>query len=390
MDIFPIGCDDGHDSLKTCQGYNREKKQYHCSTIKSLALPGLHQLMSFNNESSSAYTADGKSFTIALDNALGHTLETRFIEYPVSPLNRVLVQEALCRAGLGGKKINLVTGLPVDQFYVDGRPNEKLINDKAANLLKEVTNHNANTQMASIAGSKVISEGIATFYDALLDGEGNVNAEVQQLISRRPIAVVDLGGKTCNQATISENASGVYKDRSGTENIGAIELKANISKAIKAQFNLNAEPPRKYVDEACLSKSFELFGTSKDISDILAKECREYVEKIRDYFQKMHGDGADLGAVIFSGGGTSLIRTVLGDAIFTEIYRGRIIFGDEYSNARGMWKAATYIIFKHAGAPNEQVASASNDQTDVSTGAIAQSSQKQNRASKRSSDEVSA
>lgn len=389
MNFLPVGTDDGHDSLKTCKGYDPLTKKYDCSTIKSLALSGLHQVMSISNESAAAYTADGKSFTIALDNALGHTLETRFIEYPVSPLNRVLVQEALIRAGLGGKQINLVTGLPVDQFYVDGRPNEKLIEDKAANLLKAVTNHNPNSKPVGITGSKVISEGIATFYDVLLDGEGNVNHEVQQLISRRPITVVDLGGKTCNQATISENAAGVYKDRSGTENIGAIDLKGNISKALKAHFNLNAEPPRKYVDEACRTKTFELFGSPKDITEILEKECREYVGKIRDYFQTIQGDGADLGAVIFSGGGTVLIRLILGDAVFNEIYRGRIIFGDEYSNARGMWKAARYILFPVSESPAKDEAPDSNASQESSKSIDSQGLGKTNKSSKKQ-DEISA
>lgn len=343
---IPVGSDDGHDSIKSCTGYNHTSGKYDCFTMKSLALPGLHQLMAMDGNSSAAYTADNEPYTVAGDIALGRQIDTRFSDYPLSPLNRVLVNHALVLSGLSGKPVSLITGLPVDQFYQNGRPNEQLIAEKTANLMKPVESHNSKFKPVEIKSNTVISEGIAAFYDALIQGDGSINIEIEQLIRRRPVTVVDLGGKTLDIATVSEGVSGVYKDRSGTDLIGVIGLKGKVAELVKARFKLNNEPPSKYIDEAFLSKQYELFGKMEDVSEIIETCSREYVAEVRNAFLKKVGDGSDLGAVIFVGGGTALIKLALGDSILETIYRGRIISPEspEFANARGMWKAAKYIF----------------------------------------------
>lgn len=346
ISLMPVGADDGHDSIKTCTGYNTKTKTYTCSFIKSQAFLGLHQIMSMNKESAAAYTTDGEDFTVAGDSALGKPLDTRFLQYPTSNLNRILVNHALISAGLGDKNVFLVTGLPVDQYYKLGQPNISLIGDKKDSLMKPVTNFNKKFSTANILGNEVFSEGLAAFFDAMFNGDGTVNDEIQQLINRRPITVVDLGGKTLDIATIHEGASGVYADRSGTDPVGVISMKIKAIEMIKSHFTLNNDPPMNYVDEAFISKEYEFFGKSVNISDIIDKSCRSYIEEIKNVFHKRCGDGSDLGAVIFVGGGTALLKLALGEEIFSEIFSGRIIIPNdpEFANARGMWKAASFLF----------------------------------------------
>ncbi len=344
--LINVGEDDGHDSIKTCSGFNPKTKKYTCSVIKSHAFSGLHQIMSTNKEASAAYSTGNEEFTIAGDNALGKILETRSITYPTSSLNRVLVNHALVSAGLGAKKVFLVTGLPVDQYYKSGQPHLQLINAKKANLSMPVTSVNKSLIPAEIQANEVVSEGLSAFFDAMFNGDGSVNEEIKELTDRRPIAVIDLGGKTLDIATINEGGNGVYADRSGTDSIGVIAMKQKAIEMIKSQFNLNNDPPLKYVDEAFLNKKYELFGKSEDVSSVIDGCYRSYVDEIKNAFQKRVGDGSDLGAVIFVGGGTALLQLVLGEVVFKEIYAGRIIIPSEpeFANARGMWKAASYIF----------------------------------------------
>lgn len=348
-----VGADDGHDTIKTCVGYDAKLGQYECYSMKSIALSGLHQIVSLG-ETNCAYKTGEDQFTVAGENALGDYLDTRFLDYPKSSLNRVLVQHALHISGMGGKNVALVTGLPVDQYYQNGQENEALCKAKTANLLLPVINLNKSIVPAVVVSNTVISEGIAAIYDVVLDHDGSENEEMATLVARKPIAVVDMGGKTLDIATISENVRGVYAERSGTFEVGVIKLKEKIAAAIKSKFNLNNLPPSKYIEEALRTKKYEIFGNYEDVTEIIESSCDDYVDQIKNAFLKKVGDGSDLGAVIFVGGGAALLQCVFGKDIFSKVYRGKKIIPaqPEFSNARGMWKAAKYLfeIDEQAGA----------------------------------------
>ena len=339
-----VGIDDGHGEIKVCFGFNDETGKFDCTSIKSIALSGLNQIVSFNGEGA-AYHADGETFSIAGDNALGRPLETRFLDYPKSALNRVLVAHALSKAGFGGMDVAIVTGLPVDQYYQSGRKNDKLISEKQANLCKEVVPVNKNLPLANIVQNAVISEGIGAIYYAMLNGDGSEKDDMISLIERRPITVIDMGAKTLDVATIAEGVEGIYYDKSGTADIGVLKLKEDIAAQIKSEFNLNSEPPAKYIEEAIRTKKYEIFGDINDVSHIVEKFCQEYVEQVKNFVFKKIADGSDIGAVILVGGGTAILKSVFGEAIFGIIYRGKKIIPEdpEYANACGMWLAATYL-----------------------------------------------
>lgn len=344
--LIPIGQDDGHDTIKTCYGYDTATRQYRYGYHKSKASAGIQQVMSVGSQHSSAYETDGQQFTVANGQALIRTMDTRMVDYPVSDLNRVLVNHALSDVGLGAQQLYLVTGLPVDQYYKDSAPNKELIERKMASLGKPVTRIGAGAPMANIGRQKVVSEAIAAFYDALLNPDGTYNASIQQIIARRPVAVMDFGGKTLDMAVVIENVRGVYGERSGTENIGVLSLMTKVGARLKSRFNLSNDPPASYVEEAMRTKKYDFFGEQHDVSEIIEGSCREYLNEAKNFFVTKVGDGSDLGAVIFVGGGAALIRSALGDEAFGEIYKGKCLIADEaeFANARGMWKFASFIV----------------------------------------------
>lgn len=344
--LLPVGQDDGHDTIKTCFGFDKDSGQYKYGYHKSRAVEGLQQIMAVGDTGGVAYETSGRQFTVAEGQALVKTLDTRFLGYPTSELNRTLVTHALASCGLGDKQIYLVTGLPVDQYYRDSKPNKPLIDEKIASLSVPVKRLGQGPNTAVISKQSVVSEAIAAFYDALIKHDGSIDTDIHTLISRRPVAVVDLGGKTLDIAVVVENVGGVYGERSGTENTGVLTLMTKAVARFKAHFNLSNDPPMAYIEEALRTKKYELFGEEHDVTAIVADLCTEHLNQVHNFFVKKVGDGSDLGAVIFVGGGTALIKNALGEEAFATVYKGkRIIAAEpEYANARGMWKFASFVV----------------------------------------------
>lgn len=343
-----IGTDDGHDSIKVCFGWDQANKSWLYGYHKSRAVQGLEQTMAVSRSSTggAAYSTGEQHFTIADGQSLLRSLDTRMVNYAFSPLNRVLVNHALSECRLADASIYLVTGLPVDQYYRDGTPNAELIEAKIANLSTPVERVGKGPGLANIVKQGVVSEAIGAFYDALIQHDGSFDAEIEKLISRRPVGVVDMGGKTTDIAVVSENVRSVYSDRSGTDEIGVLELLDKVGERIKAEFKLNAKPPTPYVEEACRTMTYELFGEEKDVSHIVKPACQDYLARVKNFAVSKVGDGSDLGAILFVGGGAALILAALGLEAFSTIYQGRILIAKdpEYANARGMWKYGMYVV----------------------------------------------
>lgn len=343
-----VGTDDGHDTIKSCMGWDAAAGKWLYGYHKSRAVQGLEQVMavSRNGSAGGAYATQDQRFTIADGQSLLRSLDTRMDNYALSPLNRTLVNHALADCGLADTPLYLVTGLPVDQYYRNGAPDAEMIDAKIANLATPVQRIGAGPGLASIVKQGVISQAIAAFYDALIQHDGKFDEQIEKLISRRPVGVVDLGGKTTDIVVIAENVRSVYSDRSGTVNVGVLQLLDKVAERIKAEFQLNANPPLPYIEEACRTKKFELFGEEKDVGAIVEAAAREYLVQVQNFIVSKLGDGSDLGAVLFVGGGTALILSILGCDAFASLYKGRRLIAPEpeYANARGMWKYGTFVV----------------------------------------------
>lgn len=343
-----VGLDDGHDTNKVCFGWDDAAKAWRYGYHKSRAVEGLQQVMSMGGTDSAggAYETAGKRFTVAGSQNLLQALDTRMAGYPLSDLNRTLVTHSLAACGLGDTTVYLITGLPVDQYYRNGAPNQELIGKKIESLASPVSRIGKGPTLALIGGQSVVSEATAAFYDALIQHDGEYDAGIQAIITRRPVAVMDLGGKTTDLVVVAENVSSVYKDQSGTKDIGVLQLLDQVAEQIKSDLGLNDNPPLPYVEEACRTKKYELFGEDVDVSHIVEAACKAYLERVKNFFVSKLRDGSTVGAVIFVGGGTALIRSILGEDAFASIFKGKrfIAIDPEFANARGMWKFGMYVL----------------------------------------------
>jgi hypothetical protein len=77
------------------------------------------------------------------------------------------------------------------------------------------------------------------------------------------------------------------------------------------------------MEEACRTKKYELFGEEVDVSHIVIAVCESYLERVKNFFVSKLRDGSTVGAVLFVGGGTALIQSILGLAAFASIYKGK-------------------------------------------------------------------
>ncbi len=338
-DIF-VGVDDGNYGIKLVL------EDGTCHYMPSRAARGHKPVVGLTGEGNHdcAYTVGEQQFTVVENYALIPAEDPRHMgePYPVSALNRVLVHHAMLRAGLGDQDCTVVTGLPIDDFYIAGQKNVDLIDRKIVNLLNSpITNKNPSVALPRIVNHRVISEGIAAYFDLLLDFHGNEDPETLKLVRSRALAVIDVVGSTTDIAVIAEGGTGIYADRSGTKRVGALNLNTRVGARLRNEFKLADEPPATHIEQAIQSKTYQLFGTEHDVSGIVDAEANTFASEIIAAMYKLVGQGHDVGSVVFVGGGSILLKPA-----FEKVYANHSIFPNEpqFANGRGMLKAAKFVL----------------------------------------------
>ena len=329
--LHVVGVDDGHYAIKvvlengaTFSVPSRGKAGRH---LISTALQG--------DEAGLYKTEEGLDFTV--HEHLQAADDTRFMAYPKSPLNRVLVHHALRHAGLGGKDVSIATGLPVSYYYLaDGRRNDALITAKQENLRKGVTC--GKHPMARIVRNVVTTEAIAAYFDQLIDMDGSPSAAADDM-AQSMIGVVDIGGKTTDCAVIFPGGDQVDTDRSGSNDVGVLMLYSTVGSILQARFELDNVPPR-LVEAAIRTGSVKVAGDTEDVSEVVRVEKERLAEQIMAGVRTKIGVGKDLDAVLFVGGGTIVMREQL-EKYFPHC---RFVESPEFANARGMFKIAKYVF----------------------------------------------
>ena len=341
--VSPVGCDDGHYGIKVCAGPNT------FFTLASRAYPGRITTSSISggaDEELVYETAKGEYVTITADDMLGPAVDTRTNDYPTSSPNRALVYHALRKAGVTGP-VSLVSGLPVNRFYLQGERNTPLIEAKKESLLRPVTCMSGDT-VATMVSHKVISEAVAAYYDALLDFHGGFNLEFKEISDEEPIAVVDAGGKTLDIATVKEGGAGIYQAQSGTADAGVLYLYDLIDSALRHRFEISDKIPFTRLQKAITNGTYRLYGETHDVRTIVNEQLDAFADRVSFEVKKLLGDASRFGKVLFVGGGANLLADRL-DRVFPGLPARAITVSpvddnpqtnSAFANARGMYKAA--------------------------------------------------
>lgn len=328
---FFVGVDDGHYAIKIVLETGET------FSIPSRATSGkqLIAIQQAGDEGVFYDTEEGHTFTV---NAhLPKFEDTRFMDYPKSELNRVLVHDALRRAGLGGRNVRICTGLPVSYYYLaNGEKNQTLIDAKVANLTKRVSY--GDTPLANIVENFVTTEAVASFLDQLMDLDGNQSPEYEAMTDL-PIGVIDVGGKTTDCAVVLPGMN-VDINRSGSNDVGVLQLVEAVSTRLRAKLGLDSPMAITTIEKALQTGTIRLYGKEQSVAEIVNEEKERLAEQIMNAVRTKVGSGADLDHVLFVGGGA----VVLHEQLKRHYPHAKVPKDPVFANARGMLKFAKHVM----------------------------------------------
>ena len=326
--------DDGYAQTKLFgEGADGSAKKF---MMRSSVRPGRFGLMRLSGEGQigSYQTAEGEEFTVS-EEIEGEN--TQFDGFHFSTMNRVLVHHALAAAGYGDQEVVLVTGLPVADFFTKGHKDSARIAAKRENLLKGVKSVSGDN-LARIADVRVGCQALAAFVDYFIDD--NLD---ERDVPVEKVAVVDVGGRTTDIALILDGAA-FDPSRSGTENVGVLDVYTALSTAVQTEFKTRDEYPLALLDRTIRTGKIKLWGKPQDVSHLVALAVQEQQAKISREIERRLGGASDLDAVLFVGGGSALFKDI--SKLFPN---GQQMEDPEFANARGLFKFARKFPDEGAG-----------------------------------------
>jgi len=357
--VIFVGGDDGHDSIKLAARECSVQPDGSLAVVKTIefvmpskAVRGSKVLnLTGQDQGGGIYTTPTDNggtehWTVTDTMSLSDVVDTRSINYPTSPLNRVLVHDALIRSGLGGKDVRIVTGLPVGDYFERGGSNlnHAQIEAKKKNLLEgQITAVSKSQKIANVVAHNVACEGIAAVYDMAIKDDGTDDADFFALLEQGSVGVIDIGGKTIDLAVVflERGSHQIDRSRSSSIDYGMLKLMRTIEEEIAKAYNVDDLPPRvmlRVLQERKIMISGEWQDVSEQVEKAVARAMLEISDRLRAAWPKSY----DLARIIVVGGGAYL----LADALRTHMYKqAEARPKPEYANARGMLKLAmrTYV-----------------------------------------------
>jgi plasmid segregation protein ParM len=229
--------------------------------------------------------------------------------------------------------VKIATGLPVLRYFQGSAPNYDTINRKNASIAMPVSTLSGEA-VAEIQASYVVPEGVAAWVDYSLSNAGEIVSNVG-----RPAAIVDIGGRTTDCVTVLPGWR-VDHARSGTENLGVLDLHERLRNRLCAKFKMNHNEISSHsIEEAVRTGHINNWGKQVDVTDELNLVKKEVAEQILREVQRRIGRGMDLDKVLFVGGGAAVF-----DSLKSAYPNADSPEHPQFANARGMLKFMTYVM----------------------------------------------
>lgn len=326
-----VAIDDGYAQTKLWGDDGGDGAGIRSLVLRSSVRPGRHSIVSFAGDSvGSGYRVEeGEVFTASPDI---EGENTQFDGYHTSAMNRVINHHALVSAGYGGREVHLVTSLPVDEFFLNGKRCDSAIAAKTKNIMAGIENTSPSIKLAKIVEVSVGCQALAAFVDYWLDDEFK-----ERDVPVERVAIVDIGGRTTDIVLVLDGAS-LDQRRSGTENVGALDVYSSLSAMIREKFSTRDAYPMKALDSAVRNRTIKLWGQSEDISDLVDRAIDEQRGKLTREIERRLGGASDVEQVVFVGGGSAMFR-----GISSMFPNGVEVENPEFSNARGLYKYTRYF-----------------------------------------------
>lgn len=341
-----VGVDDGHSCIKVYVGISGDLSEPIQFKMFSRAKIGVANMGDDDTINRELVVVDGDTYTV--NENIPDFESTQNDNYPLSKLNKALVYQGLRKADVGRSNVVIATGLPVSKFYTSGMQkmmNKDLLLKKKNHLMgmSDVYNkfdHSREIPQIKVIDHKVFCEANAAYYDVLLNDLGEITelAESYELFEYGA-AVIDIGGRTTDCVVINPGGGSLNSNRSGTVNLGILDLLEELRNDLKARHNWS------FISETSLNKAMLTghygAGANKvDVTDLVQAHKERLFKRLESFIDSTIGDASDVPAIILVGGGSY----ILGETIKKK-YKNLIIPEEqEFSNARGFYK----ILVHHA------------------------------------------
>ncbi|MDA8150937.1 MAG: ParM/StbA family protein [Nitrospiraceae bacterium] len=320
-ETIDVGIDDGYAAVKVA--WYDQIGAIRTLSIPSSARQGSYGIGSFDSAGAvGGYETDGLRFTVD-PGVFGDT--TRFSDYNLSPLARVLAHHALISAGLAGKPLRIGSGLPLNRYFRDEKKNMGRISRKIESFASPVRRLDGG-ESVRIVRHEVFAQGLAAVIDWLSDG---ISIETQV----GPVGVVDIGGQTTDISVILPPLRADHRHLATCET-GVLDVRALLKRRIQSLHDLD-EIQDSLLDRALKTGKIRLHGNDEDVQKERDDAIREIESRLANQIRSVFEETLpSLDAVLFVGGGTLVFRGL------SQTFPNAIIpENPEFANARGILKA---------------------------------------------------
>lgn len=293
---------------------NNELKQF---IMPSLIRSGKMQRGS-KASTSTWITDNGAVYSVTSTGSRQQLINTLDPAYQIGDAHRVLVHDALAKAGLSGREVIIADTLPADQyFHANQDINFDRIELKKESLMKPVTNESGLVPPAKVIKVTVFPEAVPAFVSCLYKDDGTTEKAFDKCTSS---IVVDIGRFTNDMARLDENNEVI--DRRTTEN-GIHVMIDRVHTLIQENEKTLGLKETKEIDTASLDKFIRngYIGSEAesqkeyrvDIRPIVRQAAQELVNAIEEDIRSMHRNLLDIDILVFVGGGANWLGGGLGD-----------------------------------------------------------------------------
>jgi PRTRC genetic system protein D len=227
--------------------------------------------------------------------------------------------------------VTIVTGLPLAYY----RQDQETLRDIMAGD-HQVKREGRKVQSFCVTEVRVLPQPFGSLLSAALGPSGNVIDP--SMLSER-VGIVDIGGHTTNLLS-AVKAHDIDRE-TGSVDMGAWDVVRSVREA------LGTIAPRLKVDdyeivEAIKAKSILYFGEILDLTDIVEDSLAHFRRQVLAEASHLWSDGANLAAILVSGGGAHLIGPAILDH-FRAHKNVRVVESPVFANAIGYVRFGRYL-----------------------------------------------
>lgn len=347
-DICVVVVDNGHAFHKLAYFNERNdlvRDKYPLTMVKGQENMGIDA-----NAVNNSYSVNGNIFTW-VENSKELCVWNQET-YQTSDLNFAGVAHGLSSVdGIEGKKIVLVTTIPIGQYFIGNQTNTALIEQIKKKAMESELVDLSTGNRFEVVKSYVMAEGFSALYDWLLDDNGQRTAAAVNP-NGKSYLIVDIGGGTVDLISVTAN-KGFNISKAGTHsfNFGVTSLYDEVRKCIVTR-SADVEALARFASGIIQQKLIEsvlrtgILRVGRDAYD-LSVEIGEIKSKfVQDIYSKtvdMIGSLIDsYHATILVGGGAVL----LGDELSKVFYNTTLL--NEFSTASGALKFIVHVMGEEA------------------------------------------